>query len=177
MDTNEREGAWGERADGTAVALAPSSTVDLTALFWEAGLRGRPSLPMAVMLEGLVDGCSMGGGVFSLGSAAFALTRVAVGQLDAYVDAGRRVLDTFPELEPELRRAPGPLQDVRFVVVESAPAAPAAYGGLDMVVLTHWRVSSVARVDGGMPRHATLTAMTRPPSSSRRPPCAGGRPG
>jgi fructose-1,6-bisphosphatase/inositol monophosphatase family enzyme len=46
----------------------------------------------------------MGGGVFSLGSAAFALTRVANGQLDAYVDAGRRVLDTFPELEPEFLR-------------------------------------------------------------------------
>jgi myo-inositol-1(or 4)-monophosphatase len=97
-------GAWGERADGTAVALAPSSAVDLAALFWEAGLRGRPSLPMAVTLEALVDGCSMGGGVFSLGSAAFALTRVANGQLDAYVDAGRRVLDTFPELEPEFLR-------------------------------------------------------------------------
>jgi fructose-1,6-bisphosphatase/inositol monophosphatase family enzyme len=46
----------------------------------------------------------MGGGVFSLGSAAFALTRVANGQLDAYVDAGRCVLDTYPELEPEFLR-------------------------------------------------------------------------
>jgi myo-inositol-1(or 4)-monophosphatase len=98
------EGAWGERADGTAIALAPSPAVDLAALFWEAGLRGRPSMPMAVVLEALTDGCSMGGGVFSLGSAAFALTRVANGQLDAYVDAGRRVLDTYPELEPEFLR-------------------------------------------------------------------------
>ena len=85
------EGAWGARADGTAIALAPSPAVDLAALFWEAGLRGRPSLPMAVVLEALTDGCSMGGGVFSLGSAAFALTRVANGQLDAYVDIGRRM--------------------------------------------------------------------------------------
>lgn len=97
-------GAGGARADGTAVALRPSGNRDLRALFWEAGLRGRPSLPMAVVLEDLVDGASMGGGVFSLGSAAFALTRVANGQLDAYVDAGRRVLDAFPELEPAFVR-------------------------------------------------------------------------
>ena len=97
-------GARGARADGTPLPLAPSANTDLTALFWEAGLRGRPSLPMAVVLEALTDGCSMGGGVFSLGSAAFALTRVANGQLDAYVDAGRRVLDTYPELEPDFLR-------------------------------------------------------------------------
>ena len=97
-------GAHGARADGSPVAMAPSRATDLAALFWEAGLRGRPSLPMAVVLEALTDGCSMGGGVFSLGSAAFALTRVANGQLDAYVDAGRRVLDTYPELEPEFLR-------------------------------------------------------------------------
>jgi len=97
-------GAFGQRADGAAIALGPSPATDLASLFWEAGLRGRPSMPMAVVLEALTDGCSMGGGVFSLGSAAFALTRVANGQLDAYVDAGRRVLDTYPELEPDFLR-------------------------------------------------------------------------
>jgi myo-inositol-1(or 4)-monophosphatase len=97
-------GAFGARADGTTIALSPSTATDLASLFWEAGLRGRPSMPMAVVLEALTDGCSMGGGVFSLGSAAFALTRVANGQLDAYVDAGRRVLDTYPELEPDFLR-------------------------------------------------------------------------
>lgn len=99
-----RGGARGARADGTPVPLVPSTNTDLSALFWEAGLRGRPSRPMAVVLEALTDGCSMGGGVFSLGSAAFALTRVANGQLDAYVDAGRRVLDTYPDLEADFLR-------------------------------------------------------------------------
>src|SRR5262249_18389539 len=65
-------GAFGARKDGTAIALRPSTATDLGSLFWEAGLRGRPSMPMAVVLEALTDGCSMGGGVFSLGSAAFA---------------------------------------------------------------------------------------------------------
>ena len=93
-------GAFGERADGTLIPLRPSANTDRRALFWTAGLRGRPSLPMAVALEALTDRCSMGGGTFELGSAAFALTRVANGQLDAYVDIGRRALDTFPALEP-----------------------------------------------------------------------------
>ena len=93
-------GAAGARADGSSIALLPSVNTDLRALFWTAGLRGRPSLPMAVALEALTDACSMGGGTFELGSAAFALTRVANGQLDAYVDLGRRALDAFPVLEP-----------------------------------------------------------------------------
>ena len=97
-------GAAAVRGDGTPIALVPSSAADLSALFWTAGLRGRPSLPMAVVLEELADGCSMGGGTFELGSAAFALTRVANGQLDAYVDVGRRALDRHPALEPAFLR-------------------------------------------------------------------------
>ncbi len=97
-------GATAVRADGTPIPLVPSANTDLTALFWTAGLRGRPSLPMAVALEELTDAASMGGGTFELGSAAFALTRVANGQLDAYVDVGRWALDTHPALEPAFLR-------------------------------------------------------------------------
>jgi myo-inositol-1(or 4)-monophosphatase len=42
----------------------------------------------------------MTGACFNLGSAAFDMTRVAAGQLDAYVDVGRRVLDEEPRTEP-----------------------------------------------------------------------------
>jgi fructose-1,6-bisphosphatase/inositol monophosphatase family enzyme len=41
----------------------------------------------------------MGGGYFDLGSAAFDLTRLVTGQLDAYVDAGRRLVDEVPATE------------------------------------------------------------------------------
>jgi myo-inositol-1(or 4)-monophosphatase len=92
-------GARAEQPDGVPIELAPSANTDLRALFWTGGLRGRPSLPLAVVLEELTDGASMGGGTFELGSAAFALTRVATGQLDAYVDVGRRVLDEVPRTE------------------------------------------------------------------------------
>jgi myo-inositol-1(or 4)-monophosphatase len=93
-------GASAAEADGTPIPVALSANTDLEALFWTAGLRGRPSLPMTVVLEELVDRSGMRGGYFDLGSATFNITRIVTGQLDAYVDIGRRVLDEFPETEP-----------------------------------------------------------------------------
>ena len=54
---------------------------------------------MSVVLEELVDRSGMRGGYFDLGSATFNITRIVTGQLDAYVDVGRRVLDEIPETE------------------------------------------------------------------------------
>src|SRR2546428_10085936 len=42
----------------------------------------------------------MSGGYCDLGSAAFNLTRIVTGQLDAYVDVGRRMVDECPECTP-----------------------------------------------------------------------------
>jgi myo-inositol-1(or 4)-monophosphatase len=97
-------GTVGERAPDAEgvrlpIALLPSDNTDLQALFWTAGLRGRPLLPVSIVLEDLVDGSSMGGGYFDLGSATFNLTRLVTGQLDAYVDVGRRVVDEVPSTE------------------------------------------------------------------------------
>jgi myo-inositol-1(or 4)-monophosphatase len=94
------EGARASTLDGRPLALAPSPNVDLHALFFTSGQRGRPLVPTSIVLEELVDGASMGGGYFDLGSAAFALTRVADGRLDAYVDPGRRMVDDVPAVEP-----------------------------------------------------------------------------
>ena len=93
------DGAHVVTADGAARELALSQNTDLSALFWTAGLRGRPVLPTSIVLEELVDGSSMGGGYFDLGSAAFNLTRIVTGQLDAYVDVGRRIVDEVPSTE------------------------------------------------------------------------------
>jgi fructose-1,6-bisphosphatase/inositol monophosphatase family enzyme len=57
-------------------------------------------VPTSIVLEELVDQSHMGGGYFDLGSAAFNLTRIATGQLDAYVDPGRRIVDEVPASEP-----------------------------------------------------------------------------
>ncbi len=98
-------GAGATSATGEPLPLRLSGNTDLAALFWTAGLRGRPLLPTSVVLEELVDGSSMGGGYFDLGSAAFNLTRIATGQLDAYVDVGRRIVDEVPATEPAFRAA------------------------------------------------------------------------
>jgi myo-inositol-1(or 4)-monophosphatase len=92
-------GAVAETVDGDPIPILPSANTDLRALFWTAGLRGRPLMPVSVVLEHLVDGSGMGGGYFDLGSAAFNLTRLVTGQLDAYVDVGRRVVDEVPATE------------------------------------------------------------------------------
>jgi myo-inositol-1(or 4)-monophosphatase len=97
-------GVRAETATGSPIPIAPSANTDLGALFWTAGLRGRALLPTSVVLEELVDGSSMGGGYFDLGSAAFNLTRLATGQLDAYVDVGRRIVDDVPSTETAFLR-------------------------------------------------------------------------
>lgn len=96
-------GAIVEDGQGARIRTRRSANVDLDALFWTAGLRGRPVLPMSVALEELIDGSSMAGGFFDLGSATFDMTRIVTGQLDAYVDIGHRVAEVFPELVPAFR--------------------------------------------------------------------------
>ncbi len=96
-------GAHAVRGDGHPLPIALSANIDLHALFWTAGQRGRPLLPVAVVLEELVDGSAMAGGYFDLGSATFSMTRVVTGQLDAYVDVGRRIVDGYPQTESAFR--------------------------------------------------------------------------
>lgn len=98
-----RGGVVIESAHGARRPVVLSPNTDLSALFWTAGLRGRPLMPLSVVLEELVDGSSMNGGYFDLGSATFNMTRLVTGQLDAYVDVGRRVIEEHPKTEPAFR--------------------------------------------------------------------------
>lgn len=82
-----------------SVPVAPSPTTDLSKLFWVYGLRGRPARPMMEVLGELVDRSSVGGAVFDLGAATFDMTRVATGQLDAYVEPGGRMVDEVPGMQ------------------------------------------------------------------------------
>jgi myo-inositol-1(or 4)-monophosphatase len=92
------------RLDGTPISLAPSDCVDLERLFWSVGFRGRPARVLVGVVGELIDTSSVGGAVFDLGSAAYCLTRVLTGQLDAYVDVGPAIIRTRPETEVEFRR-------------------------------------------------------------------------
>jgi myo-inositol-1(or 4)-monophosphatase len=59
------------------------------------------------VLGDLIDRSSVGGGIFELGSAAYAITRVLTGQLDAYVEPGPRLVEEVPALRAEFERVGG----------------------------------------------------------------------
>ncbi len=131
-------GTRAEHNDGSELPIRRSANVDLRALFWTAGLRGRPVVPMSVLLEDLVDGSSMHGGFFDLGSATFNMTRIVTGQLDACVDMGWRVVHELPELEPAFRNAgdgaictnfPYDVAAAALIVTEAGGIVTAADGG------------------------------------------------
>jgi myo-inositol-1(or 4)-monophosphatase len=94
----------GVRAD---VPVRPSANADLDRLFWTYGLRGRPARETMEVLGGLVDRSSVGGGAFELGSAAYDLTRVVSGQLDAYVEPGPRLVAEVPGMREAFQRVGG----------------------------------------------------------------------
>jgi myo-inositol-1(or 4)-monophosphatase len=103
-----KSGEWflaarGEGCDAS-VPLNPSAGVDLDRLFWAYGFRGRPSRHLIEVLGDLVDRSSVGGGVFDLGSAAYEMTRVLTGQIDAYVEPGPRMVDEIPGMRAEFER-------------------------------------------------------------------------
>ena len=97
-------GVVARRLDGAPLALSPSPSTSLDGLFWNTGLRGRPLSLLSRAIEELVDASSVGGAVFELGSATYAITRVLTGQLDAYVDIGPAVIAAWPAAEAEFRR-------------------------------------------------------------------------
>jgi myo-inositol-1(or 4)-monophosphatase len=88
-----------------AVSLSPA--VDLAQMFWAYGFRGRPARPTVEVLGDLIDASSVGGGVFDLGSQAFAMTRIVTGQLDAVIEVGSRLIDDVPGMLAEFERIGG----------------------------------------------------------------------
>ena len=81
-----------------------SRTEDPERMFWTYGFRGRPARLLVEVLAELIDGSSVGGATFELGSAAYDMTRIATGQLDAYVEPGPLVIDAVPGALEEFRR-------------------------------------------------------------------------
>ena len=103
-----KAGDWflAERGRGIRASrpLAPSPNHDVSRMFWGYGFRGRPARETVEVLGELIDASSVGGGTFELGSQAFAMTRVATGQLDAVVEVGSRLIDDVPGMRAEFER-------------------------------------------------------------------------
>lgn len=94
-----------ELVESPPVLLSRNERIDR--MFWTYGFRGRPARALTEVLAELLDASSVGGGTFDLGSAAFDMTRVATGQLDAYVEPGPRMVADVPGMRAEFERVGG----------------------------------------------------------------------
>jgi myo-inositol-1(or 4)-monophosphatase len=91
--------------EGPPVLLSRNERIDR--MFWTYGFRGRPVRPTVEVIGDLIDASSVGGASFELGSAAFDMTRVVTGQLDAYVEPGPRLVEDVPGMRAEFERVGG----------------------------------------------------------------------
>src|SRR3954466_15947350 len=91
--------------EGPEVLLSANERLDR--MFWTYGFRGRPARATAGGIGGLIDASSVGGATFELGSAAFDMTRLVTGQLDAYVEPGPLIVAEVPGMEEEFRGVGG----------------------------------------------------------------------
>ncbi len=96
-----------ERGKGLDPAPQLSANTNLARMFWAYGLRGRPARQTIEVIAELLDASSVGGGTFDLGSATYDMTRIATGQLDAYVEPGPRMVADVPGLRAEFERVGG----------------------------------------------------------------------
>ena len=62
---------------------------------------------IAEVIGELIDASSVGGGTFDLGSASYDMTRIATGQLDAYVEPGPRMVADVPGMRERFERLGG----------------------------------------------------------------------
>jgi len=122
-------------AEGPPVRLSANERLDR--MFWTYGFRGRPARALTEVIAELIDASSVGGGTFDLGSAAFDMTRVSTGQLDAYVEPGPRMVADVPGMREEFERvgqgavlnnSPYDLAAAALVLEQSGAVVTDAYG-------------------------------------------------
>jgi myo-inositol-1(or 4)-monophosphatase len=107
MEVKSGQAFVAERGAGLDPAPRLSGNTSLELMFWTYGFRGRPARALVEVLAELIDRSSVGGGTFDLGSASFDMTRIATGQLDAYVEPGPRIIDDIPGMRAEFERVGG----------------------------------------------------------------------
>ncbi len=96
-----------ERGGGLDPAPRLSANTELERMFWTYGLRGRPARETVEVIAELVDASSVGGATFDLGSATYDMTRIATGQLDAYVEPGPRMVADVPSMRERFEQVGG----------------------------------------------------------------------
>jgi myo-inositol-1(or 4)-monophosphatase len=121
--------------EGPPVLLSRNERIDR--MFWTYGFRGRPARPTVEVIGDLIDASSVGGASFELGSAAFDMTRIVTGQLDAYVEPGPRLVADVPGMRAEFERvgdgavlnnSPYDLAAAALILEEAGAVVTDAYG-------------------------------------------------
>jgi myo-inositol-1(or 4)-monophosphatase len=121
--------------EGPPVVLSANDRIER--MFWTYGFRGRPARPLVEVIGDLIDASSVGGGTFDLGSASFDLTRIATGQLDAYVEPGPRMVADVPGMRERfeqvgggtvLNNSPYDLAAAALCLAEAGAVVTDAYG-------------------------------------------------
>jgi myo-inositol-1(or 4)-monophosphatase len=107
MELKSGQSFVAQRGGGLEPQARLSANRALERMFWTYGLRGRPARALIEVLAELIDASSVGGATFDLGSAAFDMTRIATGQLDAYVEPGPRIIEELPAMRAEFERIGG----------------------------------------------------------------------
>jgi myo-inositol-1(or 4)-monophosphatase len=125
------------RGGGLDPAPRLSRNTDLDRLFVAYGLRGRPVRAIAEVLADLIDAASVGGGTFDLGSATYDMTRIATGQIDAYLEPGPRIVADVPGMREQfeavgggavLNNSPYDLAAALLCLTEAGAVVTDAYG-------------------------------------------------
>lgn len=83
---------------------ALDSPIRLEKMFWSFELNGHPMHLMSEALGDLVDATANTGGVFVFNSCSYSIASIILGQTDAYVDIGNRILKDHPLTEPAFRQ-------------------------------------------------------------------------
>jgi myo-inositol-1(or 4)-monophosphatase len=104
MELKSGESFVAQRGAGVDPPAHLSRNTEIERMLWTYGLRGRPVKALMEVLAELVDASSVGGASFDLGSASFDMTRIATGQLDAYIEPGPRIVDDVPGMLDEFKR-------------------------------------------------------------------------
>jgi myo-inositol-1(or 4)-monophosphatase len=156
--------------EGPPVRLSRNGRIER--MFWSYGFRARPARPTAEVLGDLIDASSLGGASFELGSAAFELTRIATGQLDAVVEPGPRLVEEVPGMREEFERvgggavlnnSPYDIAAAALILDEAGAVITDAYGrtlgGCPLLGSTHEFQMSVVAAANGVLHSAILEAV------------------
>jgi myo-inositol-1(or 4)-monophosphatase len=79
------------------ISKNPSRNEDLELMRWSFEISGRPVEQTKIKLGVLIDISYFKGGVYIFDCSAFAITRITTGQLDAYINLTRRIVDDGKE--------------------------------------------------------------------------------